>query len=121
MNTVNKYTWLGFSSILIWASLVAVVKLITEQVTPVSGIAMIYSFSALCILIFGSMPSLKEIPKEYLYGCGILFVSYEILFLISSTTNFFASTLADKISYLLFFLKNNQKMWKKPKRKFFTT
>ena len=34
MNTVNKYTWLGFSSILIWASLVAVVKLITEQVTP---------------------------------------------------------------------------------------
>lgn len=83
MNTVNKYTWLGFSSILIWASLVAVVKLITEQVTPVSGIAMIYSFSAFCILIFGKMPSLKEIPKAYLYGCGFLFISYEILFLIS--------------------------------------
>lgn len=83
MNALNKYTWLGFSSILIWASLVAVVKLVTQQVTPVSGIAMIYSFSALCILIFARMPSIWEMPKSYLIGCGLLFVSYEILFLIS--------------------------------------
>ena len=80
---INKYTWLGFSSILIWACLVAVVKLITEQVTPISGVALIYSFSALAILAFSGVPSIKSMPKKYLYGCGILFICYEILFLIS--------------------------------------
>ena len=80
---LNKYTWIGFSSILIWASLVAVVKLITESVTPISGVAMIYSFSALSILLFGGIPSIREMPKAYIYGCGILFIAYEILFLIS--------------------------------------
>lgn len=83
MNSIHKYTLLGFSSILIWASLVAVVKLITESLTPISGIALIYSFSAFAILIFSGIPSVTRMPKAYLYGCGALFVSYEILFLIA--------------------------------------
>lgn len=83
MNITSKYTWLGLSSIFIWSSLVAVVKLITEALTPISSIACIYSFSALAILIFNGFPSIGKMPKTYLYGCGILFVSYEVLFLIS--------------------------------------
>lgn len=83
MNTIQKYNWLGFSSIFIWASLVAVVKLITEALTPLSGIALIYSFSAFAILVLNKLPPLAKIPKVYLYGCGFLFVAYEILFLIA--------------------------------------
>src|SRR5690606_41230676 len=45
--SVNLATWIGLSSILIWASLVAVVKLITESTSAVQGIALIYSFSSL--------------------------------------------------------------------------
>nr|WP_174507336.1 aromatic amino acid DMT transporter YddG [Acinetobacter sp. Marseille-Q1620] len=82
-NPSNKATLIGLSSIFIWASLVAVVKLITEALTPISGIALIYSFSAICILCLSGFPKIKQMPKKYLWGCGGLFVSYEILFLCS--------------------------------------
>lgn len=38
MKAVNQATGIGFSSILIWASLLAVIKLITESLSPVSAI-----------------------------------------------------------------------------------
>ncbi|WP_218945334.1 aromatic amino acid DMT transporter YddG [Acinetobacter sp. YH12239] len=80
---MNQYTWLGLSSILIWASLVAVVKLVTESLSPVQAVALIYSFSALFMLWKNGFPKLSLMPKIYLMGCGALFVGYEILFLIS--------------------------------------
>lgn len=80
---MNLATLIGLSSILIWASLVAVVKLITESLTPISAIALIYSFSALCILVLNGLPRFQQLSKAYLWGCGTLFVNYEILFLLS--------------------------------------
>jgi drug/metabolite transporter (DMT)-like permease len=83
MKAFNKATWIGLSSILIWASLVAVVKLITESLSPVSAIALIYSFSAMAILVLNGLPRFKQMSKAYVWGCGTLFVVYEILFLVS--------------------------------------
>ncbi|MGA9698561.1 MAG: EamA family transporter, partial [Acinetobacter sp.] len=83
MKACNKATLIGFSSILIWASLVAVVKLITESLSPVSAIALIYSFSAMVILVLNGLPRFQHISKAYVWGCGALFVAYEILFLVS--------------------------------------
>ncbi len=71
--SVNLATWIGLSSILIWASLVAVVKLITESTSAVQGIALIYSFSSLAILAFTGFPKIKQMSKRYLFGCGALF------------------------------------------------
>lgn len=83
MKAFNKATLIGLSSILIWASLVAVVKLITESLTPISAIALIYSFSAMTILLLNGLPRFQHMSKAYLWGCGALFVAYEILFLVS--------------------------------------
>lgn len=83
LNKLNRYTWMGLSSILIWASLVAVVKLITESLSPILAIALIYSFSALSILLLNGFPQMSRMPKSYLWGCGSLFVLYEVLFLSS--------------------------------------
>jgi len=83
MKMLNKHTWMGLSSIIIWASLVAVIKLITESLSPILAIALIYSFSALCILLLKGFPQLNQMPKVYLWGCGAFFVLYEILFLSS--------------------------------------
>lgn len=83
LNKLNPYTWMGLSSILIWASLVAVVKLITESLSPILAIALIYSFSALSILLLNGFPQMSRMPKSYLWGCGSLFVLYEVLFLSS--------------------------------------
>ena len=76
-------TLLGLGSILIWASLVAVVKLLTEALSPLLALALIYSFSALCIVLRTGLPKFRHIPKAYLYGCGALFICYEVLFLTS--------------------------------------
>lgn len=77
---MNKYTWLGLSSIFVWASLVAVVKLVSEAFSPIQGIALIYSFSVLCILTLVGLPKISQMSKIYLWGCGAMFVGYEILF-----------------------------------------
>lgn len=79
----NHYTWLGLSSILIWASLVGIVKLVTEVLSPVQGVALIYTFSAVFILAVTGLPRIAQMSKAYLFGCGALFVAYEILFLVS--------------------------------------
>ena len=81
--SVQLATGLGLVSILIWASLVAVVKLITESTSPVQGIALIYSFSSLTILALNGFPKIRQMSKRYLLGCGTLFVAYEILFLVA--------------------------------------
>lgn len=80
---MNRYTWMGLTSILIWASLVGVVKLVTESLSPVQGVALIYSFSAFFILAMTGLPKISQMSKAYLFGCGALFVGYEILFLVS--------------------------------------
>lgn len=80
---MNRYTWIGLSSILIWASLVGMVKLVTESLSPVQGVALIYTFSALFIVAITGLPRIAQMSKAYLLGCGALFVLYEILFLVS--------------------------------------
>jgi len=79
----NKATIIGLFSILIWASLVAVIKIITEQLAPILAVALIYSFSAITVLVLNGVPKIQHMPKIYVWGCGALFVCYEILFLIS--------------------------------------
>ena len=81
--TKQTATLMGLGSILIWASLVAVVKLLTEALTPLSALALIYSFSAICIVASSGFPQVAQMPKAYLYGCGALFICYEVLFLSS--------------------------------------
>ncbi len=79
----NRYTWLGLSSILIWASLVGMVKLVSEVLSPVQGVALIYTFSAVLIVALTGLPRISQMSKAYLIGCGALFIAYEILFLVS--------------------------------------
>lgn len=95
-------TAMGLVSILIWASVVSWVKLITEGLSPVLSVALIYSVSALFLLLSTEMPQWRAIPKMYLWGCGVLFVSYEILFLlaIALTTDREQVLLVTMINYL---------------------
>lgn len=73
----------GLSSILIWASIVGGVKLVTEQLTPLLGIALLYSISAISIVLLNPRALNVVLPKKYLIFCGSFFVLYEILFLSS--------------------------------------
>ena len=75
--------FLGLSSILIWASIVGGVKLITEQLSPLLAFALLYSVSAISMIITTPQAISLALPKKYLVFCGGCFVLYEVLFLSS--------------------------------------
>lgn len=78
--TSNKATSCALVAILIWSTVVALVRSVTTYFGPVPGAALMYSVSALILLKREKTSNFKSYPKAYLFGCGFLFVAYEILF-----------------------------------------
>ncbi|EMI9071873.1 drug/metabolite DMT transporter permease, partial [Acinetobacter baumannii] len=76
----NLATLIGLSAILMWASMVGFVKHITTTIGPDVGITLIYSLSALLLLIIFRVPNFKLISKKYLILGAILFIAYELCF-----------------------------------------
>jgi drug/metabolite transporter (DMT)-like permease len=74
----HKYTLAGCLAILIWSTTVGLVRNVAEQLGPIGGAALIYSVSAVFLLIFLGAPRFKVFSLKYLLIGGALFVSYEI-------------------------------------------
>lgn len=73
-----KATLLGLLAILLWSSVVGLIRSVSEGLGPIGGAAMIYSVSAVFLLLALRMPSLRLFPRPYLLLGSLLFVSYEI-------------------------------------------
>ncbi|MCT9251488.1 hypothetical protein KTH35_16845 [Acinetobacter baumannii] len=76
----NLATLIGLSAILMWASLVGVIKYISLLMDSSLAITLIYTLSAILVIIFFKFPNFNEIPKNYLMLSSVLFVSYELCF-----------------------------------------
>ncbi|MFC2996398.1 aromatic amino acid DMT transporter YddG [Acinetobacter sichuanensis] len=76
----NLATLIGLSAILMWASMVGLVKHITAEIGPDMGITLIYTFSAILLLIIFRVPNFKLISKKYLILGTALFIAYELCF-----------------------------------------
>lgn len=81
----NLYTVIGLSAILMWSTLVGLIRLISERIDPVTSVTLLYSLSTLILLILFKIPKLNKIPKQYLLLATLLFVSYELCFSFSIT------------------------------------
>ncbi len=81
--TKHKYTLCGILAILLWSSLTALIRDISELFSPTAGAAMIYSVSTVFLFVVMGVPRLKQFPKQYLIVGGILFVIYEICLALS--------------------------------------
>jgi len=73
-----KATLLGLLAILLWSSVVGLIRSVSEGLGPIGGAAMIYSVSAVFLLLALRMPNLRLFPRPYLLLGRLLFVSYEI-------------------------------------------
>lgn len=73
-------TLIGLSAIVMWASMVGLVKHISAAMNPAMGITLIYTFSALIVLLIFRFPDLKRISKKYLLVATTLFIAYELCF-----------------------------------------
>ncbi|MGO1191791.1 aromatic amino acid DMT transporter YddG [Vibrio casei] len=79
----NKYTLFGIIAILLWSSVVALIRDISELFSPIGGAAMIYTISAIFLILVMGIPKIKDFPARYLIIGTILFVAYEICFALS--------------------------------------
>lgn len=73
-----KATLLGLLAILLWSSVVGLIRSVSEGLGPIGGAAMIYSVSAVFLLLALRLPNLRQFPRAYLILGSLLFVSYEI-------------------------------------------
>lgn len=79
----NKYTLFGITAILLWSSVVALIRDISELFSPIGGAAMIYTISAIFLILVMGIPKIKDFSARYLIIGTILFVAYEMCFALS--------------------------------------
>lgn len=79
----NKYTLFGITAILLWSCLVALVRNVSELFSPIGGAALMYSVSAIFLLLVIGIPKFNNFSLRYLIIGAVLFVSYEICLALS--------------------------------------
>lgn len=77
-------TFSGFVAILLWSTTIALTRSLSEQIGPVTAAASVYSVSGITALACLAWQSdkrrqIRQLPRPYLIGCGILFSSYMLL------------------------------------------
>ncbi|QDX29985.1 aromatic amino acid DMT transporter YddG [Dickeya poaceiphila] len=81
--TPYRATLAGLLAIILWSTSVGLIRSLTEALGALGGAAMIYTTSALCLLLVGHRPTFRSHARIYLLLGGALFVSYEICFSLS--------------------------------------
>lgn len=79
----QKATLIGLVAILLWSTMVGLIRAVSEGLGPVGGAAMIYTLSGLLLLFTVGFPDIRRFPLGYL-ACGcVLFVCYELCLALS--------------------------------------
>ncbi|MEM6159339.1 aromatic amino acid DMT transporter YddG [Erwinia sp. P6884] len=76
--TQQRATFVGLTAILLWSTIVGLIRSVSEGLGPVGGAAMIYTLSAVLLIFTVGFPRLSTFPRRYLLVGTLLFVSYEI-------------------------------------------
>lgn len=90
MTSKRNATLIGLIAVLLWSSIVGLIRSVSESLGATGGAAMMYSVASVFLLISIGFPKIKEFPKRYLVWGSLLFVSYELCLALSigySNTN----------------------------------
>ncbi|RAU52168.1 drug/metabolite DMT transporter permease [Pseudocitrobacter sp. RIT415] len=79
----KKATLIGLLAILLWSTMVGLIRGVSEGLGPVGGAAMIYTLSGLLLMFTVGFPDLRQFSRHYLLAGSVLFVSYEICLALS--------------------------------------
>lgn len=79
----KRATLTGLAAILLWSTMVGLIRSVSEGLGPVGGAAMIYTVSGLLCLVKVGFPDLRRFSRRYLLAGSILFVSYEMCLALS--------------------------------------
>ena len=79
----NKATLIGMGAIVLWSTLIGLVRSVSEALGPVGGAAMIYTASAVLMVATSGFPKVGSFPRRYLVAGSSLFVLYEVFLSLS--------------------------------------
>ncbi|MEJ8853701.1 aromatic amino acid DMT transporter YddG [Variovorax robiniae] len=78
MISKNKATLIGLIAILLWSSIVGLIRGVSESLGATGGAAMIYTVASVLLLFTIGFPRLRAFPRRYLLWGSLLFVAYEL-------------------------------------------
>ncbi len=73
----------GVVAILLWSTIVGLLRSVSEDFGPVAGAALVYTMGSFILLLTMGRPKLALFPKRYLFWGSLLFVSYELCLILS--------------------------------------
>lgn len=74
----NTATSLGLLAVLLWGTVVGLIRSVSESFGPVGGAALIYTAGSAFLVLLLGFPKLRTFPRSYLIIGSLLFVAYEI-------------------------------------------
>ncbi|WP_160082127.1 aromatic amino acid DMT transporter YddG [Pseudomonas sp. 8AS] len=83
MKNQRKATFIGLIAIVLWSSIVGLIRGVSESLGATGGAAMIYSVAAVLLLFTVGLPKVREFPRRYLFWGSLLFVAYELCLALS--------------------------------------
>lgn len=78
MNSTNRATLIGLLAILLWSSIVGLIRGVSESLGPTGGAAMIHTVASVLLLFVVGFPKISKFPRRYLLWGSFLFVAYEL-------------------------------------------
>ncbi|MEJ8850568.1 aromatic amino acid DMT transporter YddG [Variovorax rhizosphaerae] len=78
MISKTKATLIGLVAILLWSSIVGLIRGVSESLGATGGAAMIYTVASVLLLFTVGFPRLRAFPRRYLLWGSLLFVAYEL-------------------------------------------
>ena len=83
MKNTNQATMTGLLAILLWSSIIGLLRSVSELLGPTGGAAMMYSVASVFLLLSVGWVRLAEFPRRYLVWGSLLFVTYELCLALS--------------------------------------
>ncbi|QLF92599.1 aromatic amino acid DMT transporter YddG [Pseudomonas sp. ABC1] len=78
MRNKNTATLIGLVAILLWSSIVGLIRGVSESFGAIGGAAMIYTVASIFLLLTIGFPRLSDFPRRYLLWGSLLFIAYEL-------------------------------------------
>lgn len=83
MRSKNRATAIGLIAIVLWSSIVALIRGVSESWGATGGAAMIYTVASAFLLFTVGFPRISQFPRRYLLWGSLLFVAYELCLALS--------------------------------------
>lgn len=78
MKNANKATLTGLLAVLLWSSIVGLIRSVSDHLGATGGAALMYSVASVLLLLSVGRPRLRDFPRRYLAWGSLLFVTYEL-------------------------------------------